>query len=359
MLLIYKYMLKQFLNTLVFSLMVLCVIFVVVNLLENLDDFMDAKASFEVILKYYVYFIPDIMKVLTPVAVLVSSLFTVGKMSNLNEITAMKTGGMSLYKIMFPFVVVCGLLSFGQVYFNGWLVPKANEAKYYIDRKYLDAKGTAPINNFYYRDAPNRNLVMMYYEPDNHTASDVAIEYFAESANPRLEKRISAKTMRWDEKSAEWTLIDVIIRRFENSIVMNDRVDSMKLKLNVAGDEVQKMQKKPDQMTFAEYREYLDFLQRGGKDITKLEVEYYANYAFPFANIIVIFFSIPFASVKKKNGIAVQIAAAMIVAFSYLIFTKVGQSLGTAMAFNPVLSGWLANIIFILVGLGILFRTKT
>ncbi len=47
-------MLKQFLNTLVFSLMVLCVIFVVVNLLENLDDFMDAKASFEVILKYYV-----------------------------------------------------------------------------------------------------------------------------------------------------------------------------------------------------------------------------------------------------------------------------------------------------------------
>ncbi len=133
----------------------------------------------------------------------------------------------------------------------------------------------------------------------------------------------------------------------------------MKIKLNVAGDEVQKMQKKPDQMTFAEYRDYLDFLQRGGKDITKLEVEYYANYAFPFANIIVIFFSIPFASVKKKNGIAVQIAAAMIVAFSYLIFTKVGQSLGTAMAFNPVLSGWLANIIFILVGLGILFRTKT
>ncbi len=330
-----------------------------VNLLDSLGNFLDSKATFITICKYYIYFLPDILKLLSPVAVLVASLFTVGKLSNLNEITAMKSGGMSLYSIMFPFIIVCGLMSFGQVYFNGWLVPRANEQKYLIDRKYLDAKGKEPIHNFFYRDAPNRNLIMMYFDPENQTASDVAVEYFTDNISPRLEKRISAATMKWDSLKNIWTMRDVIIREFGNAGITNNRFDSMTINLSIVSHQVQEMQKKPDQMTFPEKRAYLDFLERGGKDITALEVEYYADYAFPFADIIVIFFSIPFASVKKKNGIAVQIAAAMIVAFTYLIFTKFGQSIGTSFAFNPILSGWLANIVFMITGLVILFRTKT
>lgn len=359
MLLIHRYIIKQFLNTLIFSLIALCAIFVIVNLLENLDDFLDAKASLQVVVLYYVNFLPEIIKLLTPVGVLISALFTVGRLSNLNEITAMKSGGMSLYRIMFPYLLLCLMLSLGQLYFNGWIVPKANIAKTKLETKYLGETAGGPIFNFYYRDTPNRTVIMSYFDAEKKIANGVSIDEFSGTKSPRLVKRISGNTMRWDNKKNIWVLARVISREFVGDRVINTRLDSLEIKINVSGDQIVQLQKKPEQMTFDEMKEYIEVLRRGGKDVKKMEIEYYAAYAFPYANIIVILFAIPFSSVKKKNGLAIQIAAAMIVSFIYLIFTKLGQSVGYNANMSPILSGWLANIVFLIIGLGVLFRTKT
>jgi lipopolysaccharide export system permease protein len=327
--------------------------------MENLDDFMDAKASFGTIVKYYICFLPDILKMLTPVAVLVSSLFTVGRLSGQNEITAMKSGGVSLYRIMLPFVILCSLISGAQEYFNGWIVPKANEAKLIIERKYLDEKKEGPILNFYFRDSPTRNVTIQYYDPETASASGATIEEFTNVTQPRLLRKTSAASMRWDSVNKNWKMIGVVVRDFSGKNITNNRLDTLPVKINVSSSQLLELQKSPEQMTISEYGEYIKLLKRGGKDVSKLEIEYHSNIAFPFANLIVIFFSVPFASVKKKNGIAVQIAAAMIVSFAYLVFTKFGQSAGYNAGLNPVLSGWLANGIFLLIGLVILFRTKT
>lgn len=357
--LIDRYMLKQFLLTLLFSVLVLCVIFIIVNMIERLDKFIDAKMGTKEIATYYLYFLPEILKMLIPVAVLISGLFTVGRMSNINEITALKSGGVSLHRLMLPFVIVCTFISFGHLYFNGWLVPKANERKFLMEQKFLNRSSEASISNFYYRENPDVNILIGYYEPEYQIAHNAAIEYFTPSPQKRLKKRISAETMLWDSTKKIWKLQDVIIRNFDTNKITSERTPDMEIKLGAGGDQIRKIQKKSDQMTFPEIREYLNFLKHGGKDISRLETEYYANYAFPFANIIVIFFAIPFASVKKKNGLAVQIAAAMGVAFSYLVFWKVGQSVGAGLSLSPIISGWMANIIFIAVGLIVIIKTRT
>ena len=127
--LIDRYILRQYIATLLFALTALCVIFLVVNLLENLDDFMDRNTPAGVIVQYYINFFPEIIKLLTPVAMLLASLFTVGKLANNNEITAMKSGGMSIYRMMIPLVTLSILVSIGQLYFNGWIVPVSNQKK--------------------------------------------------------------------------------------------------------------------------------------------------------------------------------------------------------------------------------------
>lgn len=320
---------------------------------------MDAKLQLVDIAKYYLYFLPDILKMLIPVAVLISSLFTVGKMSNINEITAMKSGGMSLYRIMLPFVIVCSLISAGHLYFNAWIVPKANEQKFLMEQKFMHKNQDNAISNFYYRESPNINITIGYYEPSYQIAYNTSIEYFSPQPSPRLIKRISARSMEWDSAQKVWKLMDIIVRNFDSTGIRNTRLETMELKLNADGERMREIQKQEDQMTYPEVRDYLNFLWHGGKDITKLETEYYANYAFPFANLVVILFSIPFASIKKKNGLAVQIAASMVIAFTYLVFWKVGQSVGVGLSLNPIISGWLANIIFLVFGLIVLRKTKT
>ncbi|NCQ17748.1 MAG: LptF/LptG family permease, partial [Ignavibacteria bacterium] len=112
-----RYVVKQFVQTIFFALLAFIAIFVIVDLMENLDDFLDQNVVSQIIFQYYIYFIPEIVKLITPVAVLFAGLFTVGKMSNTNELTAIKAGGVNLYRFMFPLIIVSFLVSMFSIYF--------------------------------------------------------------------------------------------------------------------------------------------------------------------------------------------------------------------------------------------------
>lgn len=355
-----KYLLKQFVITFLFCLFALCIIFLVVNLLESLDDFIDKKASLEIVYKYYLYFMPEIIKLLTPVATLLATLFTVGKLSTMNEITAMKSGGFSLYRLMLPLVIFSITLSFCQLYFSAWIVPKANEKKFQIENQYLHRNVTGgPIHNLYIRDNPNRNLIMQYYDADTKTGFTVAIEEYSSESNPRLVKRIEAKTITWDSTLSKWNLFSGLVRNYSGTEIITQSFDSLFVEINITHSQIQNLKRLPDEMTFPERWEYIQILSQGGKDVRQKLIEYHGNYAFPFANFIVILFGVPFASIRKRGGIAIQIGAAMIISFFYLVFSKVSQTIGYAADLNPILSGWLANLVFLFLGIIVLFKTKS
>ena len=85
-----RYLVKQFMQTILFGLLAFTLIFVVIDMMENLDDFLDQNVPTSLILQYYFVFIPEMVRLMTPIAVLLASLFTAGKMANQNELTAIK-----------------------------------------------------------------------------------------------------------------------------------------------------------------------------------------------------------------------------------------------------------------------------
>lgn len=355
-----RYIMRRMLLTLVFSIIALCTIFLVVNLLESLDEFLDQKATFIVIAKYYLYFFPEIIKLITPIAMLLSTLFTIGNMTVLNEITAMKSGGMSLYRLMIPLSILSIGLSFGQLYFNGWIVPKANERKIEIEDIYFNkAKVGGPIYNLYFRDAPLRNVVMNYYNANTKTGNQVSVEEFSSELTPRLTKRIEAEKIVWDSVKSKWILVDGISRTFSSAGAVSNKFDSLTADIKISHQQIVSLKKSVSEMNFNEWKDYIDLLEKGGRNVRQQRIDYYGQYAFPFANFIVVLFGVPFASIRKKGGIAIQIGAAMVISFLYLLFTKLGQTIGYASNFDPILSGWLANLVFFVAGLINLLRTRT
>ncbi len=358
--LLHIYLLRQFVQTLLFAIIALCTIFLVVNLLENLDTFLDHDATVGILAEYYLYFFPEILKLLTPIAVLLATLFSIGRLSSNNEITAMKSGGMSLYSIILPLAIFTFALSIGHLYFNGWLVPEANKIKNDISQKYLRMGGGSPsIYNLYFRDSPSRNVVIYYYDSKKKTGTRVAIEDFTNHNEPRLLKRTEAMKMEWDSTSKNWKMIDAITRSFSNDSVTTIKLDTLVVQLNISHNQIIHLKKTPDEMNFDEQRESIALMKQGGKNVRKQMIEYYGNYAFPFANLIVVLFGVPFASVKKKGGIAIQIGAAMGVSFFYLVFTKISQTIGYNYDINPILAGWMANILFLIGGIFNLLKTRT
>ena len=100
-----RYLVKQFLGTLFFGILAFTLLFVIIDMMENLDDFIDQSVPARLIFEYYFVFMPEIIRLMTPVSILLSALFTSGKMSNLNELTALKSSGISIYRYMVPFAI--------------------------------------------------------------------------------------------------------------------------------------------------------------------------------------------------------------------------------------------------------------
>ncbi len=354
------YILRQFVFTLVFSLIALYVIFLVVNVMENLEDFLDNNAELEIIGQYYLYSLPGIFKLMTPVAMLLATLFSIGKLSGNNEITAMKSGGLSLYRMMFPLLLFSVVISVSHLYFNGWIVPKSNSKVIDIESEYLKKTGKRnAIFNLYFRESPTRNLSMKFYNANIYSGNNAAVEWFNSENNPRLIRRIEAQKIVWDTNSGKWLMLKVIDRKFNGFNIHTSTFDSLSIELKLTHDKVVNLKKRTEEMTFDELYTYIQLMGQGGKDVRQQMTDYYGQYAFPFANIVVIIFGVPFASIRKKGGMAIQIGAAMIISFFYLIFTKIGQTIGYSSDFDPVISGWLANMVFLLIGIVVIIKTKT
>jgi lipopolysaccharide export system permease protein len=199
-----RYFVKQFLQTLLFALAAFTVIFIVIDLMENLDDFLDQNVSYPVIFEYYIYFAPEIIRLMIPVATLLACLFTVGKMANQNELTAVKSSGVSLYRIMAPFIVTSLIISILSIYFGGYVVPLANKGKVKIEQVYMKKDVVASGTNIFFQDTRNRIVNIYYFDTQRSTASQVSIQEFDPKDLTHMVSRLDAAQMQYDSTKRVW-----------------------------------------------------------------------------------------------------------------------------------------------------------
>jgi lipopolysaccharide export system permease protein len=361
MTLIDRYIIRQFLVTMLFALVAVLIIFIVIDVMEKLDSFVDKKADWSTILQYYVFFMPEIIKLIIPVAMLLASLFVTARMSSQNELSAIKSGGISLYRMMIPFVAVALMISAASVYFNGWIVPQANKAKFTIERVYLhkdviNASGA----NIFVQDSPTRIIAMGYFDDARNIASRVSVQDFSPLDQTRMVERVDAITMYWDSTARAWILTNGVRRWFGET--GKERMTSFASEaaglLHFTPEDLRKKAEKPDEMDYYTLREFIGNQQRAGQDVARWQVDFYSKISFPFASVIVVLFGVPFASVKRRGGAGVQLGISLLICFIYLIFMKVSQVFGYNGDIHPLLTAWLANILFFAAACWVILKVQ-
>lgn len=359
-----RYVMAKFVKTFGFSIIAFSLIFILVDMVENVDDFLDENVPLHIVGLYYVYFLPMIFSLMVPVAFLLSSLFVVGKMSNTNELTVIKCSGVSLYRFMAPFLAFGLLASTGMLFFDGFAVPEFNSLRVHIEREYMK-KGVNQQNryNLYFQDFNNSIVSLEYYEEGTATARRVSIQEFDPRNPTQLVQRWDAETMRWSAASERWTLLRGYHRRFAPGAATGSEAvagfDSLAMRpLLITPEIIEKMQRKPEEMQLAEFRDYIDRQRKAGSDIARLSVDYYGKIAFPFSSLIVIFFGVPFASVKRRSGLSVQFGVSLLICFVYLVFQKLIQVFGYNGDISPLVAAWLPNVLFLLTGAIVVARVR-
>jgi lipopolysaccharide export system permease protein len=347
------YIVKQFILTAIFAMVAIILIFVVVDMMETLDDFIDGHADVLLVAKYYFYFMPEIVKLMIPVAMLLSALFTTGRFSATNEMTAMKASGLSLYRYIAPLLIISFIVSLFAIYFNGWVVPYTNKQKYSLARVYLHKYlSYVSKSNIFIQDSETRIISIGNFDDGTKTASNVTVEDFLNTDLTVVQARYQAKQMVWDAINKSWSLMNGNFRRFNGDKEYLESFTILNIgRLNFSPGDIEKKQQRPDEMNYYDLKNFIEHQKSAGYDAARWEVDFYSKISFPFASFIVVLFGVPFSSIKRRSGVGVEFGIAVGVSFLYMIFLKVSQAFGYNGELNPLFTAWLANIIFLLAGL--------
>jgi lipopolysaccharide export system permease protein len=354
-----RYILRQYLATVLFALMALSLLFVLVDLFDRLDKFLDHKTPGLIVVDYYLAYLPQIVELITPIAIMLSGLFSIGRLSNQNEITAMRAGGMSTMRLLMPVLAAGAIFSAAQIYFNGWYVPMSSRAKVEIERRYLGSDaGRNVLNDLSFREQPTMNISISRYDIDARQGNGVTIEEFTSIDHPRMISQWEVGTITWDSTTSTWIGRGIVRRWFEDDSVRFTAMQESRIPFTTQHQEIMRLQQSTDEMTFTELEQHIRTLQKGGKQTRVLEIDLAGQWAFPFVNVIVILLTAPFAAVRKRGGVAVNISIAMIVSITYIAFAKIGQAIGATTDVPAWIVGWSSNFMFGVIGLGVLYRFR-
>lgn len=347
-----RYLIKQYLQTIFFGILAFSLLFVIIDVMENLDDFIDQNVPYHVVFHYYLVFMPEMIKMMTPVAVLFGALFTAGKASNLSELTAIKASGVSMYRFMAPFLVTTLVISFASIYFSGYVVPMANQTKLNIEMNYLNRNQVYGGNNLFFQDSETRIVNIAYFDDGRNQANRVSVQNFAKDDPTKMVSRTDAVRMVYDSTSHDWTAYNGISRTFFADSQKADYFDKRKIdNLNFTPGDLARKQQKPEEMNLSELSDLIDSQKHSGTDPTNAQIEYYSRFSFPMASIIVVLFGLTISANKRKGTVAAQIGFNILATFIYLVFMKVSQAFGKNGALDPMLTAWAANILFLLAAL--------
>lgn len=354
-----RYFIKQFLQTTAFGLLAFAIIFVVIDMMEKLDDFIDQSVPYSIIFEYYVYFIPEIIRFMTPVAVFLACLFTTGKMTNQNELTAFRSAGTSLYRMMTPYLVTAFLISLFSIYFSGYIVPLANKGKVNIEINYMKKDLPPPGSNIFFQDSNSRIVYISFFDVTNQLAHRVSIEEFNKKNPIEMVSRIDARQMKYDSTKNQWDAYNGVIRHFNDNKETVEEFGHLAIKtLNFKPKDIKTKQERPEEMTLPALKEFYENQERTGNDPTRTLIEYHSRFAFSMSSFIVAFIGLPLAASKHRGGLALQFGISLLFTFFYLGFMKISQAFGKNGVLDPVLTAWFANIIFMLFAIINLIRVR-
>jgi len=350
-----RYMVGQFSRVLGLALVSFVAIYVVVDLIDHLDEFMIRDTSTLDIARYYVHYVPYIIILTLPIGVLLATLFVVGGMGSANELVAIKAAGISMYRVAWPLMRVGALISVVAILLGELVVPRSNDTRLQILD--LRATGFAGVGRTHHLTQQDRTGFTVYagrYDPESMRATNVTI---VEVRDSRLQRRIDASEMRWDAEG--WLLVNAADRTFHGEGEQLETHPMMRLpRLTLRPADLARVEKLPEQMAFLELRDYIRRVRLAGGDASRWLVDLHLKVAFPLASLMMVWLGFPVAARSWRGGRALYVGFTLLIGFLFFVVVRAGQALGRSGDLSPVIGAWGGDLLFLVVGLALFHWTR-
>ncbi|NLK50142.1 MAG: YjgP/YjgQ family permease [Candidatus Cloacimonetes bacterium] len=348
-----RYIIREFLRTYLIIFFSFAVIFIVIDVIDNLPRLMRAGATTQLAITYYLLRMPYLLVLTSPVTVLLTGLFMMNGLSKHNESVAIRAAGVSIKRAMLPLFVIGLLISAGVAVFGEYLLPWAEAKREYVYN--VQIKGEQPDDQMlkarvHYQGDNNDYYYFGFFDGYQDTLRIIDIVKL-DPETKEVTEHLNALSARWDGK--KWIIQECAIRKFEGGRQVHWEFypQTDKELLDVVPQDFIRITKKTLSLNFMELKEYISRLQKMGEEANREIVDLHMKIAFPLTNLVVIFFFIPVATSNiRSKGRGLIFLLGLTVCFIYLIVVRVIQSLGYNGVIPPIWAAWLPNLAFTMLG---------
>ena len=342
----------------IFLVAVLIFIYVVIDFSQRSDDFTNHGATIvQVIEIYYLNYIPEIIRLVTPVAVLLATLLLTGQMSDRFEIVAIKAAGISLYRLAIPYLIFGFFACIVVSYFDGFIVPKSNAIRMKFEQKYLgDQSEKIDRSKVYRQESPHSIMLVNYFDPKEKVGYKVQFFRFKDG---NIVQTLNASRIEWQPKSKKWKLVRGFERDYSSDGYKLVQFDTRDTTLNVMPLDLARTSSDVSQLTYPEIVQYIGSLERSGATGLDLpKVQFYSRLSYPFSIIVGILIGLSMAAVKTRGGLWVNVAYGLLICFVYLALMKISEPFGYSGEMSPLVAALLPHAIFFSTGIAMLITAR-
>ncbi|HEX4562409.1 MAG TPA: LptF/LptG family permease [Gemmatimonadales bacterium] len=353
-----KYVLREWTRVFAVVMLGFPILAIVINITDKFDHYLAAGLTKGQVFLAYIFYMPEMMFLVLPAAVLFATVFTIGNLGRHSELTAAKASGISFYRIISPILIV-SVIAFAAGVGIGELAPVTSVRKAEILKERAVNSTTSRFNFVYRADSG-----WVYAAQSLDIGSRTMVEPIFQregtgGANPTV--IIAAQRAVYDPGQKEWILdkgaLRYLIGAGQEAAYAFDRMRANSVREKPS--DLLAEPKIPEEMRYAELGHYIDGLARSGSDTRKLSVEHALKISVPFTCIIIALFGAPLAVSNPRSGAAWGVAVSLATTFVFLLMVQLSKAVGAGGLLPPTLAAWFPNILAGVAAVWLMKKVRT
>ncbi len=356
-----KYILREYVKTFLIIVFAFAVLFLVVDISDRMPRLIRKGATAENITTYFLLRLPYLFLLTSPIVVLLSGLFLMSTLSKYNESIAIRSAGISVLRMVTPLIWFGLFFSIFILILGDFVLPGAEAKRQIIYNEHIKGQKVEDKkmrSHIHYLGKDNNLYYIGFFDGYRNLLKTIDITQIDETTRQVIRKITSTNALWKDE---HWEFHNCYIRNFRNGeFTWAEHYDSVTIpEVDVSPQDFIKSAKKPISMNYFELKDYIARLRKIGEKISKELVQLHLKISFPFANLIILLFSVPLVTASSRSrGRGLIFGLGLLVCFLYLSALRICQSLGYNEILSPLVAAWLPNIVFSILGIFFVIKAE-
>ncbi len=345
------YIIKKFIGTYFFSIVLIISISIVFDINENLSKFTQYHAPLKaIVFDYYANFVPYFANLYSQLFVFIAVIFFTSKMAGNSEIIAIMAAGVSFKRLLRPYMISCVLISALSFYLSAFVIPHGNIIRMNFDSMYKNNKKNTSAENVQLQVAKGVIAYIQHYDNRMKQGYGFSLDKFE---NKKLVSHMTASTIQYDTisdskyhwKASNWKIREM--RSLKEKVTTGMTLDTL-----IMMEPTDLVYSKGQQETFTspELKDYISKqVNRGSKNVVQYQVEYHKRIASSLASFILTIIGASLSSRKRKGGMGMYLGIGLGLSFTYILLQTVSSTFAVNAGLPPILAAWIPNVLFAFV----------